>query len=343
MTENDALKKSLIRTSISYDVLQYFLFLSADDFLTSLEPFLNDDRPHNASFFVACEGLNSVISAAVMPFELVRDSIIQRRFDMLHMAERIRAIPTPDSSELLERLGAQKSNKEPSSGVSVDLLSANLEEEALASSFEKMSQFMISDEGKQFLADGIRYELNSRLQSENVRSASQELLIQTLNSSWAVFENFSKTFIVDWLNSNPRCAVSVSNTPELKDFFGKQIVDIALIDDHGFDLSRSMGTVLFNERRLDSLSVICTVFKALFSSSTVQSALGEKLWLLNQQRHLFVHKRGIIDDDYLRKTSSNDRKGERLILKSGNIVEHLSAVRDAIGAIGEAAFQVERR
>lgn len=206
-----------------------------------------------------------------------------------------------------------------------------------------MSKFLISDEGKQFLADGIRYELKSRLQSANVRSASQELLIQTLNASWAVFENFSKTFIVDWLNSNPRCAVSVSNTPELKDFFGKQIVDIALIGDHGFDLSRSMGTVLFNERRLDNLSVIRTVFKALFSCSTVQSALGEKLWLLNQQRHLFVHKRGIIDDNYPNKTSSNDSKGERLILKSGNIVEHLSAVRDAIGAIGEAASQVESR
>lgn len=100
MTENDDIRKLLIRTSMSYDVLQYFLFLSPDDFLISLEPFLNDDRPHNAPFFVASEGLNSVISAAVMPFDLVRDSIIQRRFDMLHMAERIRAIPTPDSTEL---------------------------------------------------------------------------------------------------------------------------------------------------------------------------------------------------------------------------------------------------
>ncbi|MFN7004075.1 MAG: hypothetical protein ACK4NW_11690, partial [Roseinatronobacter sp.] len=153
----------------------------------------------------------------------------------------------------------------------------------------------------------------------------------------SVFESFSKSFVIDWINNNPSSAVSVASSSDLRNFFGKQIIDIGIIGDHGFDLSRSMGHVLFNERRLDSLSVIREVFKSLFSSSVVQSALGDQLWLLNQRRHLFVHKRGVVDTGYLSKTAALENKGDRLVLTSDDVKKHLVAVRDAIVAIGNVS------
>lgn len=342
MADTEDTKKSPDGRLISDDVWQHFLFLSPDEFLVSFEPFLEDEWLYAARFSVAREGLSSVISAAGMPLELVIASIKQRRFDRFHMAERIRAIPTPDTPELMKMIEAQELNKEPSSRNLVAALPPDAEEKAIASAFEKMREFWTSEEGKRFLANGIQHELKASLELKTIRSASQEVLVQTLISSWSVFEHFSKTFIVDWLNSNPGCAGSVSDAPELKEFFGKQVVDISVLGNHAFDLSKSMGTILFSERRVDSLSVIRAVFKALFSSSTVQTALGEKLWMLNQQRHLFVHKRGIVDADYLGKTSSSEQKGERLTLTSDNIVDHLMAVREAIVAIGEAASKGKR-
>ncbi|MFK5979532.1 MAG: hypothetical protein QM488_11660 [Rhizobiaceae bacterium] len=210
---------------------------------------------------------------------------------------------------------------------------------AIDAANEKMSEFLASEEGRDFMRDQMLYELDRRLDSHDVAIAAQELLIQTIISTWSVFESFARSFIITWLNEDPSRASLILTSQDLKNFLGKQVIDFQTIGDHSFDLSSSMGTIIFSGRRLDNLGVIRVTMKALFGSATVQKALGDNLWALNQKRHLFVHKRGIVDTDYLSKTGASAALGERLSLESDDVLEYLKAVRDAIIAIGDAAMK----
>lgn len=138
------------------------------------------------------------------------------------------------------------------------------------------------------------------------------------------------------VNDDPKRASPILKSYELKDFFGKQVVDIKVIDEHGFDLSNSMGDLIFRGRRLDSLVIIKSIFKAIFNSSDIQTAVGN-LWLLNQRRNLLVHNRGIVDKEYLKNSGDTSPIGTRLALRSSDIENYLNGVQRAIIAISIAA------
>jgi len=124
---------------------------------------------------------------------------------------------------------------------------------------------------------------------------------------------------------------------DLKTYLGKQVVDIDAIDEQGFDLTRSMGTMIFREKRLDNLAVIRSVLNALLNNDHVREALGDELWLLNQRRHLFVHKRGLVDQEYLKRTGDKVLPGQRLRVSSNDIERYITAVQKAIIEITAAA------
>ncbi|AZV77952.1 hypothetical protein EBB79_08605 [Parasedimentitalea marina] len=301
---------------LAIEAAQVFMIFPSETFLAPLEPYSDGEYPCAKSVASAAEGLHSVISAAGLPFQLIQESTMQRRFDRFHAAERILAL-IPEK---------------PGSGLSEDS-----ERRALKSADQKMTEFLNNDEGSDIIRDQIIFEMDRRLKSSTVRIAAQELLVQTLISTWSIFESFARSFIIAWLNDDPSRASSIIASQDLKDFFGKKVVDLQTIGDHGFDLSKSMGTVLFKDRRLDSLGNIRGAMKAFFNSSNIQTALGKDLWILNQRRHLFVHNRGVVDLEYLKKSGDTAPLGERLTLKCADVEQHLVSVREAIIAVGDAA------
>jgi len=246
----------------------------------------------------------------------VSHSVHQRRFDRIHAAERIRSLKDVEPGH------------EPSE---------DLNRQSFQSASDKMSEFVRSEEGINHVRDGIVYHLDQHLSSPAVASASFELLVQTLISAWAVFESSVRIFVIGWINADPQRAKPVLELPDLKPYFGKQVVDIAVIGEHAFDLTSSMGDILFQDRRLDSLSVIRNVLEALFNNSAVRGALAEDMWMLNQRRHLFVHRRGLVDAEYLRRTGDSVPIGERLSVTSKDIEQYIRAVNGAFVAIATAA------
>lgn len=290
-------------------VQQSFLIFPPEAFLRPLREVGESDDDFARHATLAADGLQSVISAASLPFILTESGVVQRRFDRFHAAARIRSmiprIGTADAGEVDESTAYEKARGD-------------------------MNDFFGSEEGTAFFRDEIIYQLDRSLQSSEIRNAAQELLIQTLIGTWSIFENFSRAFVVDWINSNPTSAQVVMRLPELKDYFGKQAVDIQIISEHGFDLSSSMGSVIFKGRRLDSLSAIRALLKALFDSSELQVALGNDLWTLNQRRHLFVHHRGIVDPDFKKVTGDDTPIGGKLIIYCRDLEKYLIAVRSAI-------------
>lgn len=263
----------------------------------------------------AADGLRSVLSAATLPFQLILSGVSQRRWDRFSTAERIRLLKPSGEAPTEEELKAAHEKAE-----------------------ERMQTFMASDEGSTFVRDALTHEMVRRLEDKHVAFGVAELKVQTLVAIWAVFEHFASSFIVRWIDQDPKRSRSVLNAPELKSYFGRQVVDIEAIDDHGFDLSRSMGSMIFRDKRLDNLVVIREVMNALFNDAKVRAALGTDLWMLNQRRHLFVHKRGLVDQEYLRRTGDTVPIGEPLRVSSWDIQRYSLAVQIAIRAITTSAI-----
>lgn len=287
------------------------------EMLAELEAFEPKAPLPSAFIKNALDGLRSVTSAGSLPFQLVSHSVHQRRFDAIHAAERIRSL----------KVGAQE-------------LSEEQNQRSFQSANARMSEFVRSDEGVRHFRDRIIYDLDQRLKSPAVADAAFELLVQTLISAWTVFESSVRSFVIDWINADPQRANSVLASPDLKPYFGKQVVDIAVIGEHAFDLTSSMGDILFRERRLDNLSVIRSVLEALFNNSDVRGALAEDMWMLNQRRHLFVHRRGLVDAEYLRRTNDTVSVGEKLSVTSSDVEHYIRAVKSAFVAIASAADNV---
>ena len=294
------------------------------DIQTVTEPLeMLDTGPGNCGELVcdAVAGLKSVVSAATMPFQLAINSVHQRRFDRFLSAEQIRSLahasPSGELSEDLERKAAERARS-------------------------KMAEFLASGAGRDFVRDAVVEELDRSLASQVVSDAAKELMIQALVSTWAVFEHFVSEFIVDRVNANPHLAKPVLAAPELKAFFGKQAVDFQVIDQHGYDLTRSMGSIIFRNQRLDSLAVVRSVFAAMFDGGEVQKALGKELWLLNQRRHLLVHRRGLVDREYLDRTGDDAEPGQRLVVTSKDVERYLMAVQKAIVTIKTATTAAGR-
>ncbi len=92
-----------------------------------------------------------------------------------------------------------------------------------------------------------------------------------------------------------------------------------------------MGNVLIELHDLSDLPTIKDVFGTLFPhTAPLRKALDEgDLWILNQRRHLLVHRRGIVDDEYLDNTKESVAIGSLLSVSPKEIENYFHVVRDA--------------
>jgi hypothetical protein len=78
----------------------------------------------------------------------------------------------------------------------------------------------------------------------------------------------------------------------------------------------------------------------LNSDPAVADALAEKrLWVLCQQRHLIVHRRGVIDARYLEATGEQQAIGSRLSVAPAELESQIESVVAAASALLTAAGQ----
>ncbi len=294
----------------------HVLIISEEEVLAPLTPYSNSEFELNEPFSAATSALSGIIAAASLPFQLVNDHTLQRKFDRFHAAENILALKRPLPEE-------KPIDTSPPA--------------ILERSKKRMEAFLGSKEGETFVRNQVIAELSERIESAKTKEALQELLIQTTISTWSILETFFRSFFVLWLNKFPADAIDLINNPSLKDFNPKQTIDIKTLSDTGFDLSDKMGEIILGARRLDSLAALRAIAKSVFNSPTLSDALAGDLWILNQRRHLFIHKRGIIDSEYLTKTGENLPLGERLTITSKDVERHMKSACRAIVETGKAA------
>lgn len=201
-----------------------------------------------------------------------------------------------------------------------------------------MTEFMTSEEGSDWLRDRVASSLAHGLKSEDVSHAAAELLYQALVGTWSVFEVFSGALIVEVLNANPRAATALVAGDIGRRHFAKPVIGIEALEAHNFNATNSMGTILFENKRLDNLTIIKDMLTAIFDDSDVDSKLKcRELYLLNQRRHLIVHKRAVVDRDYLSRTSEALPIGAKLKLSSEDIERYVETVATIIDVVARSS------
>jgi hypothetical protein len=235
---------------------------------------------------------------AHIPYLLVHDSVLQRRFQSLVSAARIRRLPLPGDEPIDEDMSEREARHE-----------AQRKLEAVAN----------AEEGRSVLVEAIVAELARALESVAFTNSAKELLRQTAVMLWASLEVLAFDGLVALLNARPDLAVVMAAADHAKKNFQRGI-PIDVLAQHGYDVSSTMGTVLMSGLRNEGGQIGLPMMKDLFSAlcpddEPLHAALGNaNAWLLYQQRHLIVHRRAVVDRSYLTKTGAALELGSTLDL-----------------------------
>ena len=139
--------------------------------------------------------------------------------------------------------------------------------------------------------------------------------------------------------SNPAPATNLILTYEWLTMGGLRVafLSVETLSSYGFDLSDKMGEVLRSVNPLTSLSTIRSVFGTLFGpdESLALTLRSSDLWLLSKRRHLIVHQRARVDQEYLDTTSESLSLGSELVVSPDQLAGHVIEVRKLGTALRE--------
>lgn len=261
------------------------------------------------------ESLAATIHSTSAPFLLANQSVQDQEFQRISIAEQIRALP-------LEHGAYEPAN-----------IKADRQEAARKVANAKMRSFSESSQGvDNFCADTARFLIRMH-QKHEVKLLAQELLLQGTVATWSALEMLVRDLLTMLLNRKPNLVLKITANPNTKKKFEIPKLTIEDIAQQGFDLSMKMGTLLFDERDFSNLSTLQSACEALVGKQSLREKLAAPMiWQLNQDRHLIAHHRGVVDEDYLRKTSSQLKVGTQINIAPKEFEDRIKAV----AGIGEA-------
>lgn len=185
-------------------------------------------------------------------------------------------------------------------------------------------------------------EINLLLEKAPLIDAYRTLGLNSLVNSWTIFEAFSKDLWKFILNKEPQKFIghllksNNSSLNEIEGISGKQI-SINLLSKYNFNLSNNLGDILASKYDFTGAKGIKTAFKELLNLGREELPfLDDKdLKQLEITRHLIVHNAGIIDDDYLRRSSrGSENINDRLTISHTDAGKMINAsVESIVGLI----------
>lgn len=290
--------------------------------LSSVSALKTSLSPSLAALAAAFEQNVLAVAATVgIPVTLASAASEGSHWQRIHSAERIRAL-------MLEA--------EP--GEDKAALDARRDSHALEAASRRMQEFAKSPDGRDTIAaDACRFLLEA-LESSNLGDAADELLRQGIVLTWSALEVLCRDLFEVILNANPKRALAVIQEPAAKQRLQSKFT-LEELATAGFDLSSSLGSLLTSQQDFSDIRTIKAVMLPTLSAEPdVETAIGnEVLWVLCQQRHLIVHRRGAVDARYLEATGEKRKIGERLVIKPDDLEIQLVKVVNAGHALLVAA------
>ncbi|MBX3134058.1 MAG: hypothetical protein KF689_11825 [Gemmatimonadaceae bacterium] len=168
---------------------------------------------------------------------------------------------------------------------------------------------------------------------------ARELLAQGAVGLWGCFESLAKDVARSVVNESPSLARAVLDDPVASKHFEFPRMSYDDLAKSSFDFSGKVGDVLFGSRDFSDLRRLKAALHALFPDRPeLREALGRpELWRLCQDRHLIVHRRGLIDEQYLINTGQELAVGDLLVLTPREFLDRARLVLAAGAALAQAS------
>lgn len=298
-------------------VLTYFIVLEPKHFFKPFDDILVRDGSLLVLVDTFRNNLKSAITVGSVPYTLVQRSVYQRRFDRIHSAESI----------------MQLQHSQPHKG-----LSSEQERAALSAAHIRIRK-VVSDQAEQdVLQDLIISELDNSLKDGEFANIASELLRQVSVIIWSSFESLSRDLLATVLNRKPSAVRKITNTSFYRNSPIARGISFDTLESFSFDVSSVVGDIIFSEKKLDNFKSICELCTSIFSDPVLDLLLKDRqLWLLSQRRHLIVHRRGVVDKEYLEKTSDALPIGSVIENSRLDIENYLMSTREAgLAMVGQA-------
>ncbi|MCJ7691742.1 MAG: hypothetical protein MUO60_20895 [Clostridiaceae bacterium] len=175
----------------------------------------------------------------------------------------------------------------------------------------------------------ITYSFLDDLHDKNeVAIAVKELLNQSCILLWSSFEVLSRDFFINYINRNANRINDLLEFLKAKKIYNN-IISLDTLVEHSYDISKNMGFILEQNIDFSYLSYIREIYKMLFPLNTtlVNNINNKLLWKINQQRHLLVHKKGIVDKKYSESTDDKTPIGEEIIITPESVKQYLEIIK----------------
>jgi len=257
------------------------VFLVPHDFseiakpLTDLAPSLPDGLRQIALAFF--DSLHGVVRTLSIPFHYTYSEVHSLHWQRFHLAERIRARGIEKEEE-----------REPT---------------ALKIAKEKFAEYL-RGAGREALVDDVLARLRALQEEPEPLAAARELTRQGIVLVWSAVEVLARDAFVFLLNRRPVLAEQLLEQQANRKRFSVDRVDWQTLAAYGYDLSENLGTLLISKADLTNVPAIRDAYGALFPRATElgRKLADRRLWDLCQKRNLIVHRRGIVDQQYLANT-----------------------------------------
>lgn len=315
--ESDELeaRKARARATFAAALGSFFFPPDRADFVAPVLELAKELDPCRRSSVDAFAGnLAGAISVAAMPYNMAAAAVRQRAFHAVHSAQRIRSLK-PEYSHLSE---------EERDNWALETAKEQFEKDLREDDIEATK----SPPGK--FGTAILDDLQTSLRDQTFSESADELLRQCSVLCWGALEVLASDTFVAIVNAKPSTAEPLFRDARTKKWYqGRDLA--AVLEEHDYNLSACMGSVLIEQHRIDDVEGIRSVFDVLFpSNSALRGILSdEKLWRLSQDRNLIVHRRGVVDRNYVARTGSDCPVGARLRINPTLFERYLTYVRAA--------------
>lgn len=307
---------------------RFYFPLDADAFCTGILNVAKGlSEPHALSADAFASNLAGAISVAAMPYRMAASAVQQRIFQAVHSAQRIRSLK-PE----YERMSEQEREQ-----WAFETAKEKFAEE------EKQNELKAKVSPPGPFAEAVLLDLVASLRDAAFSELADELLRQSTILCWGALEVLVSDTFVAMVNSKPDIAGSLFRDARTRKYYQARDFGAAL-EEHNYDLSSCMGEVLIDQHRLDDVESIRNALDVLFpSSSSLRTVLcHDKLWRFSQDRNLIVHRRGLIDRQYVAQTGSDCGLGTRLRIRPRLFEEYLTYVQ-LVGIEMLGALRISRR
>ena len=265
--------------------------------------------------------IRSVMFTAGLPYIFALESSHRRRYQLLQCAAELEAVlESSDDTAITER---QTKENDPAS----------------ADAAKRLLELSESKTGRASLNHEACSVLLTVAGSENVREAASQLVLQATTLTWGAFEVAVRDAVRAYLNLRPDAYGRLVSDVEVKKRFDLTKIPMQRVADLGFDLSSKLGELLAEQNDLADLGTIKVTLLALFpGGARLRAALDNRaLWLLFQQRHLIVHRRGVVDRRYREATGDSRSIGTSLVLTPVDLTRHIEVVVEAASSLLKTA------